>query len=67
MYIIELFFKLKEKFNKKTVKPVLDEPLQEQSESDETCEHIFSPIDSTNTVLATQMTLKRRIFLKKIR
>ena len=52
MYIIELFFKLKEKFNKKTVKPVLDEPLQEQSESDETCEHIFSPIDSTNTVLA---------------
>ena len=41
MYIIELFFKLKEKFNKKTVKPVLDEPLQEQSESDETCEHIL--------------------------
>ncbi len=52
MYIIELIFKLKDKFNKKTVKPVLDESLQEQSESDETCEHIFSPIDSTNTVLA---------------
>jgi len=53
MYIIELFFKLKEKFNKKRFKPALNQPSsKEETETDEKCEHIFSPVDSTNTVLA---------------
>lgn len=44
MYIIELFFKLKEKLNK----PPKKEPQKEV----ETCEHIFLPVDSTKKILA---------------
>ncbi len=54
MYIIELFFKLKEKIkNRKTRKMPqnVDIPAVED-EAEEKCEHIFSAVDSTNTVLA---------------
>lgn len=48
MYIIELFYKLKEdikngKFKKKAQKPV---------EEAEKCDHLFVPIDSTGRILA---------------
>ncbi len=56
MYIIELFFKLKEKIkNQKADKMSLISVSAEnenENENDEKCEHIFSPVDSTNTVLA---------------
>lgn len=48
MYIIELFFKLKEdfksgKFKKKKILPIKEE---------EKCNHLFVPIDSTKRILA---------------
>lgn len=59
MYILELFFKLKEKIKDKGgFKPFLNDILRpakpdiETDTTDEKCEHIFSAIDSTNTVLA---------------
>ncbi len=51
MYIIELFFKLKEKFRAGKKPENIETPVIED-ETDEKCEHIFSPVDSTNTVLA---------------
>ncbi len=56
MYIIELFFKLKEKFKNRKNHPQKDltediSARQEENE-EEKCEHIFSAIDSTNTILA---------------
>lgn len=50
MYIIELFFKLKEKF--KNPKKPLQKNITEEEQGEEKCEHIFSAIDSTNTILA---------------
>ncbi len=59
MYIIELFFKVKEEiknkggfrlFLKDIFHPVKSDI--EIDDRDEKCEHIFSAIDSTNTVLA---------------
>lgn len=66
MYIIELFFKIREKIKQNGsfwgfLKNILNKnlnpranfsPLDETGEGEETCEHIFSAIDSTNTVLA---------------
>ena len=78
MYIIELIFKLKEKYQKGGMKGLFDlkksagknfalqntvspnttagqgsDVHKEDFEAEyETCEHIFRPIDSTNTVLA---------------
>lgn len=44
MYIIELFFKLKEKLKQSAKKEKPKEP--------ERCEHLFLPIDSTKKILA---------------
>ena len=54
MYIIELFFKLKERIKNKKAVIMPSEPmfLENENEIDEKCEHILSPVDSTNTVLA---------------
>lgn len=51
MYIIELFFKLKERL-KAARKPQNIDISADEDEAEEKCEHIFSPVDSTNTVLA---------------
>ncbi len=51
MYIIELFFKLREKFKAGKTRKDAD-LLPVEDEAEEKCEHIFSPVDSTNTVLA---------------
>jgi len=52
MYIIELFFKLKDRIFKKTVKNVDElEPIEEDDECKDG-NHIFIPIDSTGKVLA---------------
>lgn len=52
MYIIELYFKIKEKIKngKKSAKKPVSEEVEETLT--ETCEHIFSPVDSTNTTFA---------------
>lgn len=66
MYIVELFFKIREKIrqqgglkefiklniNKFSNKTPESGAQEENQENDNTCEHIFSAIDSTNTVLA---------------
>ena len=53
MYIIELFFKIKEKIkNKKNHQNITLETESKEQAAEEKCEHIFSAIDSTNTVLA---------------
>ncbi len=60
MYIIELIFKLKEKFSSLRQKRLhkgqsadnSDVPENDYEREYETCEHIFRPVDSTNTVLA---------------
>lgn len=62
MYIIELIFKLKEKFEDLQKKRIsagqgsdLANAAQDSDDLEaeyESCEHIFRPIDSTNTVLA---------------
>ena len=53
MYIVELFFKLKEDYkNKKGIfapKIKISKPEDEEAEK---CSHIFVPIDSTKEVLA---------------
>lgn len=48
MYIIELFFKLKEDFKAGKFK----RKPKKQIEEKETCSHLFVPIDSTGRVLA---------------
>lgn len=50
MYIIELFFKLKDRLKAKKTKAI--SVAKEEYTEEETCEHIFAPVDSTNTVLA---------------
>lgn len=63
MYIIELFFKLKEKISKFHQGRLYDRKRSdisvaaegfeaEYEDMYEKCEHIFGPVDSTNTVLA---------------
>jgi len=60
MYIIELIFKLKEQFSSLRQKGLhkgqnadnSDVPENDYEIEYETCEHIFRPVDSTNTVLA---------------
>ena len=53
MYIIELLFKIKEKIkNKKNHQNITLETESKEQAAEEKCEHIFSAIDSTNTVLA---------------
>lgn len=49
MYIIELFFKIKEKIEENKQKKHKKIVKNEQKE---TCEHIFMPIDSTGKILA---------------
>ncbi len=46
MYIIELFFKLKNDIKNKKTK---SKPLQKETEK---CSHLFVPIDSTGKILA---------------
>ncbi len=46
MYIIELFFKLKNDIKNKKTK---SKPLQKETEK---CNHLFVPIDSTGKILA---------------
>ena len=46
MYIIELFFKLKNDIKNKKTK---SNPLQKETEK---CDHLFVPIDSTGKILA---------------
>ena len=48
MYIIELFFKLKEDFKNGKFK----KQPKKQIEQEEKCSHLFVPIDSTGRVLA---------------
>lgn len=48
MYIIELFFKIKDDIKNAKLKKN-QKNIQEETEK---CEHLFVPIDSTGTVLA---------------
>lgn len=53
MYIIELFFKLKEDYkNKRGLFSYKNKPVKKEVEPQEKCSHIFIPIDSTKEVLA---------------
>ncbi len=49
MYFIELLVK---KFKKKKAIEEGFDPLNEQKDEEETCEHIFMPIDSTGEILS---------------
>lgn len=52
MYIIELFFKIKENLSNRTKNNFKKTEITDDvSDNYEKCEHIFVPIDSTNTVL----------------
>ena len=53
MYIIELFFKLRDDYkNKKGIFAPKNKPLKFEEPEVEKCSHIFVPIDSTKEVLA---------------
>lgn len=53
MYIIELFFKLKDDYkNKKGFFAPKNVPVKTEQNETEKCSHIFVPIDSTKEVLA---------------
>ena len=49
MYIIELFFKIKQDFKAGKFKKKKQEPPQLEIEK---CDHLFVPIDSTKRILA---------------
>lgn len=49
MYFIELIIK---KFTQKKEKPDYDPLLKDESTRDESCEHNFMPIDSTEEILS---------------
>ena len=52
MYIVELFFKLKERFSGKNSPKTSDDRGEDLLDETLNCEHIFVPIDSTKEVLA---------------
>ena len=53
MYIIELFYKLKEDYkNKRGIFSPKNKPLKAEEQEEEKCAHVFVPLDSTKEVLA---------------
>ncbi len=54
MYIIELFFKIKESFKKRKVKENTENEDSDDSlyDNENACDHLFVPIDSTGRILA---------------
>ena len=49
MYFIELLVK---KFKKKTIVQDSYDPMKEPEQEEESCEHIFMPIDSSGEILS---------------
>ncbi len=52
MYIIELFFKLKNDIKRGKYKSFFNKDKSQKNDENEKCDHFFVPIDSTGKILA---------------